>query len=144
MQLFRGVRAARRELKAATPDATTVETSNQIFNEVWRQERDYFFEASMNGVDWEKERERYAPLLPYLADRYDLTYVLGEMIGELSNSHTYVGGGDYPDLKPINVGVLARILKLTPPAGSTASRRFIPERTGMPRSARRLPSPAWM
>src|SRR5271157_4574172 len=78
----------------------------QIFNEVWRQERDYFFEASMNGVNWEKERERYAPLLPYVADRYDLTYVLGEMIGELSNSHTYVGGGDYPDLKPINVGVL--------------------------------------
>jgi len=60
----------------------------------------------MNGVDWEKERQRYAPLLPYLADRYDLTYVLGEMIGELSNSHTYVGGGDYPDLKPLNVGVL--------------------------------------
>jgi tricorn protease len=79
---------------------------NQIFNEVWRQERDYFFEASMNGVNWEKERERYAPLLPYVADRYDLTYVLGEMIGELSNSHTYVGGGDYPDLRPVNVGVL--------------------------------------
>jgi tricorn protease len=79
---------------------------NQIFNEVWRQERDYFFEPSMNGVDWAKERERYAPLLPYVADRYDLTYVLGEMIGELSNSHTYVGGGDYPDLKPVNVGVL--------------------------------------
>ena len=71
----------------------------QMFNEVWRQERDYFFEPSMNGVNWEKERERYAPLLPYVADRYDLTYVLGEMIGELSNSHTYVGGGDYPDLK---------------------------------------------
>lgn len=78
----------------------------QIFNEAWRQERDYFFEASMNGVDWEKERERYAPLLPYVAERYDLTYVLGEMIGELSNSHTYVGGGDAPDLKPLNVGVL--------------------------------------
>ena len=41
-----------------------------------------------------------------MADRYDLTYVLGEMIGELSNSHTYVGGGDYPDLHPINVGLL--------------------------------------
>jgi len=79
---------------------------NQIFNEVWRQQRDYFFEASMNGVDWEKERERYAPLLPHVADRYDLTYVLGEMIGELSNSHTYVGGGDAPNLHPINVGVL--------------------------------------
>jgi tricorn protease len=78
----------------------------QMFNEVWRQERDYFFEASMNGVDWEKERERYAPLLPYVADRYDLTYLLGEMIGELSNSHTYVGGGDSPDLHPVNVGML--------------------------------------
>jgi tricorn protease len=78
----------------------------QIFNEVWRQERDYFFEPSMNGVDWVRERERYAPLLPYVADRYDLTYILGEMVGELSNSHTYVGGGDYPDLKPVNVGVL--------------------------------------
>ncbi|HET7841586.1 MAG TPA: PDZ domain-containing protein [Terriglobia bacterium] len=79
---------------------------NQMFNEVWRQERDYFFEESMNGVDWAKERERYKPLLPYVADRYDLTYVLGEMIGELSNSHTYVGGGDYPDLKPVNLGLL--------------------------------------
>jgi tricorn protease len=78
----------------------------QIFYEVWRQERDYFFEPSMNGVDWAKERDKYAQLLPFVADRYDLTYVLGEMIGELSNSHTYVGGGDYPDLNPVNVGLL--------------------------------------
>jgi tricorn protease len=79
----------------------------QMFDEVWRQERDFFFEASMNGVDWAKERERYAPLLPDVADRYDLTYLLGEMVGELSNSHTYVGGGDYPNLHPVNLGLLA-------------------------------------
>jgi tricorn protease len=78
----------------------------EIFQEAWRQERDYFYEKSTNGVDWTKEREKYAPLLPYVADRYDLTYVIGEMIGELSNSHTYVGGGAYPDLKPVNVGML--------------------------------------
>jgi tricorn protease len=78
----------------------------QMFNETYRQERDYFFEPSMNGVDWAKERDKYAQLLPYLGDRYDLTYVLGEFLGELSNSHTYVGGGDYPDLHPINVGTL--------------------------------------
>ena len=78
----------------------------QIFNEVWRQERDYFYEASMNGVNWEKMRDKYAQLLPFVADRYSLTYILGEMIGELSNSHTYVGGGDYPDLHPVNVGLL--------------------------------------
>jgi len=78
----------------------------EMFNEVWRQERDYFFEASMNGVDWQKTEDQYAQLLPYVADRYSLTYILGEMIGELSNSHTYAGGGDFPDLHPVNVGLL--------------------------------------
>jgi tricorn protease len=78
----------------------------QIYNEVWRQERDFFYEAAMNGVDWEKVRDKYAQLLPYVADRYSLTYILGEIIGELSNSHTYVNGGDFPDLHPVNVGLL--------------------------------------
>ena len=80
----------------------------QIFNEVWRQQRDYFFEASMNGVNWEQQRDKYAQLLPYVADRLSLTYVLGEMIGELSNSHTYVGGGDYPEIDGVNVGIAGR------------------------------------
>lgn len=78
----------------------------EIFDDMWRQERDYFFEKSMNGVDWAKERDKYAALLPYVADRFDLNYVLGEMVSELSNSHTYVGGGDMPDLHPVNVGLL--------------------------------------
>jgi tricorn protease len=60
----------------------------------------------MNGVDWQKTKDQYAQLLPYVADRYSLTYILGEMIGELSNSHTYAGGGDFPDLHPVNVGLL--------------------------------------
>ena len=78
----------------------------EIFNEVWRQQRDYFFEPSMNGVNWQQQRDKYAPLLPYVADRLSLTYVLGELIGELSNSHTYVGGGDYPELSTVNLGLL--------------------------------------
>ncbi len=114
----------------------------QMFNEVWRQERDYFFEAAMNGVDWAKERDKYAPLLPYVADRYDLTYMLGEMIGELSNSHTYVGGGDYPDLNPVNVGLLGVDFEPTPPPASTASRKSMPARTGTRSRARRSPSRA--
>ncbi len=78
----------------------------QMFNEVWRQERDYFFEPSMNGANWAAEREKYAQLLPYVADRLSLTYLMGQMIGELSNSHTYVGGGDYAELEGVNVGLL--------------------------------------
>lgn len=79
----------------------------QIFNEVWRQERDYFFERDMNGVDWKAQREKYAPLVEHAASRYDLTYILSEMVGELASSHTYVGGGDYPDLHPVNAALLA-------------------------------------
>jgi tricorn protease len=78
----------------------------EMFNEVWRQERDYFFEPSMNGVDWQKIKDQYAQLLPSVGDRYSLTYIMGEMIGELSNSHTYVGGGDFPEVHPVNVGLL--------------------------------------
>ena len=78
----------------------------QIFNEVWRQERDYFFEPSMDGVNWQAEREKYAPLVDHAANRYDLNYILSEMIGDLGSSHTYVGGGDYPALKPVDVGLL--------------------------------------
>jgi tricorn protease len=78
----------------------------QIFDEVWRQQRDYFFEPSMNGVNWQQQHDKYAQLLPYVADRLSLTYIMGEMIGELSNSHTYVGGGDYPSFDKVNVGLL--------------------------------------
>jgi tricorn protease len=94
------------KLEGMQAEADPAQEWKQMFNEVWRQERDYFFEASMNGVDWKKMRDKYAQLLPYVADRYSLTYILGEMIGELSNSHTYVGGGDFPDLHPVNVGLL--------------------------------------
>ena len=90
----------------------------EMFNEVWRQERDYFYEASMNGVDWQKVHDKYVQLLPYVSDRYSLTYILGDMIGELSNSHTYVGGGEYPDLHPVNVGLLGVDYELDQASGA--------------------------
>jgi tricorn protease len=98
----------------------------EMFNEVWRQERDYFFEPSMNGVDWQKIHDKYAPLLPYVSDRYSLTYVLGNMIGELSNSHTYVGGGDYPDLHPVNVGLLGVDFELDQASGMYRIKKIYP------------------
>ena len=98
----------------------------QMFNETWRQERDFFFEPSMNGVDWAKERERYSPLLPFVADRYDLTWLIGEMVGELSNSHTYVGGGDYPDLHPVNLGLLGVDYELDAASGLYRIQKIYP------------------
>lgn len=97
-----------------------------VFSEVWRQERDYFFEASMNGVDWQKMHDKYAQLLPYVADRYSLTYIMGEMIGELSNSHTYVGGGDYPELSRTNVGLLGADFELDSASGMYRLKKIYP------------------
>jgi tricorn protease len=79
---------------------------NQIFNETWRQMRDFFYDPGMHGVDWTAVRERYKVLVPFVSHRIDLTYVLGEMIGELNVGHAYVGGGDYPKPERIPLGLL--------------------------------------
>ncbi|MBP7143020.1 MAG: PD40 domain-containing protein [Opitutaceae bacterium] len=67
---------------------------SQIFNESWRQMRDFFYAPNMHGVDWPAQREKYGALLPYVSTRNDLTYLIGEMISELRVGHAYVGGGD--------------------------------------------------
>ncbi|MFN8255019.1 MAG: PDZ domain-containing protein [Bacteroidales bacterium] len=79
---------------------------NQIFNESWRQMRDFFYLPNMHGVDWKAEKERYAPVLKYINHRNDLTYVIGEMISELNIGHAYVGGGQRPDVPKIKTGLL--------------------------------------
>ncbi len=85
---------------------------NEIYNECWRQMRDFFYDPGMHGVDWKKMHDKYSVLLPYINHRADLTYVIGELIGELSVGHSYVGGGDLPVVKKINTGLLgAKISK---------------------------------
>lgn len=66
----------------------------QIFNEVWRRYRDFFYVENMHGYDWEALREQYRPWLDHVAHRSDLNYVIGEMIAELNVGHAYVAGGD--------------------------------------------------
>ncbi len=78
----------------------------QIFRESWRQMRDFFYAPNMHGVDWQAEFDRYAPLLENVNHRNDLTYIIGEMIGELNVGHAYVGGGDRPKPKRIKTGLL--------------------------------------
>jgi len=79
---------------------------NQIFDECWRQMKDFFYDPNMHGVDWETIKKRYQPLAKAVIHRADLTYVIGEMIGELNVGHTYVGGGDIPKVKKIKLGML--------------------------------------
>ncbi|MCY7408922.1 MAG: PDZ domain-containing protein, partial [Chitinophagales bacterium] len=79
---------------------------NEIFNECWRQMRDFFYDPTMQGVNWNAMKTKYGALVPYVNHRADLTYVIGEMIGELSIGHSYVGGGDEPKPERIPMGML--------------------------------------
>jgi tricorn protease len=78
----------------------------QVLHEAWRIERDFYWDPAMTGHDWKKIGARYEALLPWVVDRSDLNYLIGEMISELSTSHTYVGGGDQPQWTHVNVGML--------------------------------------
>jgi len=83
----------------------------QIFDEAWRYERDFFYDPGLHGRDWNVVRERYAPLLPWVRHRADLGYVLDQMNGELSVGHSFVFGGDMPDVDSSRVGLLGADLE---------------------------------
>jgi tricorn protease len=78
----------------------------ELLHEAWRLERDFYWDPQMGGADWEAIGKRYEALLPWVAHRSDLNYIIGEMIAELSTSHTYVGGGDLPNRPRVNTGML--------------------------------------
>jgi len=76
-------------------DRVPAEEWAQIFDEVWRRFRDWFYVENMHGYDWAALREQYRPLLAHVAHRSDLNYVISEMIAELAVGHAYIQGGDY-------------------------------------------------
>ena len=78
----------------------------QIFNEAWRAFRDGFYVENMHGVDWKAMKEKYAVLLPYVKNRLDLNYVIGEMISELNCGHAYVSTGEMDRPERIGTGLL--------------------------------------
>jgi tricorn protease len=78
----------------------------QIFNEGWRNERDYLYVPNMHGADWPKMREMYGQLLPYVNHRADLNYLLDMMGAEIAIGHSYVRGGDMPQVPPVQGGLL--------------------------------------
>lgn len=66
-----------------------------IFNHVWQQVKDKFYDPKLHGVDWEGYKKTYAKFLPYINNNYDFRDMLSEMLGELNGSHT--GARYYPE-----------------------------------------------
>jgi tricorn protease len=78
-----------------------------IFRETWRIQREFFYDASMHGADWPAVYAKYQPLLPHVAHRADLGYLIASVGGELGVGHSYLlGSGDQSDSEPVSVGLL--------------------------------------
>lgn len=78
----------------------------QIYGEAWRAYRDGFYLKNMHGIDWKAMYDKYAVFLPYVKNRLDLNYVIGELIGELSVGHAYVNEGEHAAAPRIQTGLL--------------------------------------
>ncbi|MEJ2544704.1 MAG: PDZ domain-containing protein [Calditrichaceae bacterium] len=85
----------------------------QIFNESWRMERDFYYEPNMHGIDWPAMKIKYGKLLDKATCRQDIRFIVGELIGELNTSHTYVYGGDQKrKAESVNIGLLGADFEL--------------------------------
>ncbi|HEY9420394.1 MAG TPA: PDZ domain-containing protein [Thermoanaerobaculia bacterium] len=78
----------------------------QMYTDAWRTFRDWFYDPDIHGVDWKAMRDRYAEMVPFVASRSDLDFVLAELGGEVSAGHVYVEEGNYPAPKRVDGGLL--------------------------------------
>lgn len=109
--LAHGAAEAKTELKAIDLSGlkTYIDPSlewQQIFDDAWRMQRDYFYDANMHGIDWQAVYKKYQPLLAFVQRREDLNELLVEMIAELQVGHNRIGGGDLQQETPSKVGLL--------------------------------------
>jgi tricorn protease len=78
----------------------------QMFREVGRIERDFFYDPNMHGADLKALMATYQPYVDNVMSRADLNYIWADMLGEITAQHVYVAGGERPEVKQVNVGLL--------------------------------------
>ena len=78
----------------------------ELVTDAWRRQRDFFYVENMHGVDWDAVLDHYLPMVDDAVSREDVSYIIGEMIGELNVGHSYYRGGDGESEPSENVGLL--------------------------------------
>jgi len=84
----------------------------QIFDETWRLEQQYFYDGNMHGLNWQGVYDKYKPLVAHVATRADLNALLVDLISELQVGHNRTGGGDVYRDKPVAIGLLGADLRI--------------------------------
>jgi tricorn protease len=77
----------------------------QVFTDAWRFQRDFFYDPGTHGVDWNLMKTRYGKLLKDVVTRWDMQYLVGELIGELSAGHVYryIPPQERPPRRPVGL-----------------------------------------
>ncbi len=88
------------------------EEFKQIFYADWRQQRDFLYVPNMHGADWPRMKTMYGALLPYVNHRADLNYLMDMMGAEIAIGHSFVRGGDMPEVPRTTTGVLGADFKV--------------------------------
>jgi tricorn protease len=91
----------------------------QMYQEVWRIQRDMFYDGAMHGTDWKAMGEKYRPWVKHVAHRADLNFVFAELMGELVCGHSYVNGGDWAQPETVPVGLLGADYEVSSGAGGS-------------------------
>ena len=90
----------------ATFNSRPYQERQYLFDHVWRQVKEKFYDTNLHGIDWQGYRQTYERFLPHINNNYDFRDMLSEMLGELNASHT--GARYYPagaTLKTANLGL---------------------------------------
>ncbi len=97
---------------------------NQIYADAFRIFRDYFYVDNLHGVDWKGIEEGYGALLPHVPSRFDLDYILNEVVSESNTGHAYVDWGDIARVERVNGGLLGAELEADLSAGRYKIRKI--------------------
>lgn len=84
----------------------------QMYHEVWRIERDFFYDPHFHGLNLASAEKFYAPFAENVRSRDDLNYLFVEMLGNMTVGHMFVAGGTSPEIPKIKVGLLGADYKV--------------------------------
>ena len=85
----------------------------QMYHEVWRIERDFFYDPHFHGLDLQARRRHSThPESNGISSRDDLNYLFEEMLGNINVGHMFVRGGTQPEVPHVKVGLLGADYKI--------------------------------
>ncbi|HJQ25610.1 MAG TPA: PDZ domain-containing protein [Blastocatellia bacterium] len=84
----------------------------QMYHEVWRGERDFFYDPNLHGLDLKATEKLYEPYLSAVGHRADLNYLFTEMLNNLTIGHMFIFGGDQPRPNFVPGGLLGADYKI--------------------------------